>query len=147
MIQYQILWTNIIRIVQQIARRITNLILGVKGLLRPNCTLLSSITIISEPYLYWYLPNYTQNYVITYTNCTLLSSITIILDAKIIRSVEGWIKVLGDIFWAEVKVSEICWFFCLRITLLPADGIPELKHKSVLFMCESPCWEPTKDHE
>ena len=27
------------------------------------------------------------------------------------------------------------------------DGIPELKHKSVLFMCESPCWEPTKDHE
>ena len=114
--------------------------------LRPNCTLLSSITIISEPYPYWYIPNYTQNYVITYTNCTLLSSITIILDAKIIRGVEGWIKVLGDIFWAEL-VSEICWFFCLRITLLPADGIPELKHKSVLFMCESPCWEPTKDHE
>ena len=33
MIQYQILWTNIIRIVWQIVRRITNQILGVKELI------------------------------------------------------------------------------------------------------------------
>ena len=50
MIQSQILWTNIIRIVQQTVRRITNKILGVKGLRDQSIFIIGRGAMRSEDY-------------------------------------------------------------------------------------------------